>query len=54
MKKPAFPLWAIGLLALLVGGLVAMNTINSKNVQTFADHDHDHDGKADHADGDHH
>ena len=53
MKKPGFPLWIVAVLLMLVGGLVLINTFNSKNVQTFGDHDHDHDGKADHAEGAH-
>lgn len=54
MKKPGIPLWALAVLALLIGGLVAVSTLTNKNVQTFGEHDHDHDGKPDHADGDHH
>ncbi len=54
MKKPKFPLWIVFVLAALVGGLVAVGTLSNKNVQTFSEHDHDHDGKADHGENDHH
>ena len=53
MKKPGFPLWIVVVLIALIGGLVAVSAMNNKNVETFADHDHDKDGKADHGDGEH-
>lgn len=53
MKKPPFPLWIVAFLVLLVGGLVAMNAMNSKNVTVYPEHDHDHDGKPDHGEGAH-
>lgn len=54
MKKPGFPIWAVVLLVLLVGGLAVVTGLSNKNVQTFSDHDHDHDGKPDHGEGEHH
>lgn len=49
MKKPGFPLWIVAVLVLLVGGLIAISTLSSRNVQVFPEHDHDHDGQPDHA-----
>jgi hypothetical protein len=54
MKKPSFPLWIIALLVLLIGGLVAISSSTNRNIQPAVEHDHDHDGKADHAEGEHH
>jgi hypothetical protein len=52
MKKKPFPWWVLALIGALIGGMVAVNTLNQKaqggNVQTFGEHDHDHDGKPDH------
>jgi paraquat-inducible protein B len=52
MKRKPFPFWVLGLIAALVGGMVAVNLLSQKaqnqNVQVFDSHDHDHDGKPDH------
>jgi hypothetical protein len=53
MKKPSFPIWAIVALVVLVGGLIAVSSMSNKNIQTFSEHDHDHDGKSDHGDNEH-
>jgi paraquat-inducible protein B len=50
MKRKPFPYWILGLIAALIGGMVAMNVLNQKSsgVEVFAEHDHDKDGKPDH------
>ena len=47
MKKPKFPLWIVFVLAALVGGLVAISTLNNKNVHIVeeSEHEHEHDNK---------